>query len=410
MLDLLRGILWGLSGNAIKLLFPIITFSYVVRTVGIKYFGAITFAQTLISTLFILVDYGYNFFFIKKISQHKNDKHILSYVFHTVLFLKLSLFLITLFLFLMVSPFLGDYLLLCVLFLGVLFGQTILPTWFFHGIQQIRYSSLLNNLIHFILMVLLLSFIKTQSDYWKVPLFYSVAYISVGLFGVFMVYKRVDWVLPSIKNMYLYLRASSAMFVSSVFDTMYHQMPIIMLGAMTNPVQLGYYKVAHSIIQLVQNNFTYPIGQVIYPYLVRYYKKGYTYFWGKFSMLQLALFVAMLILSIGLYYSADWIIYLVVGKNTIYSSKILKFICFSLAFSTAGLSLVQYTNIIAKTKVVMYSSAFLACFYILFAYYYIQIGEAKGLAQLHLIVSAFTFLTCLSIIFFKHTFYKKYHE
>jgi PST family polysaccharide transporter len=130
------GSLYVLQG--VNYVLPVVVLlPYLVRVLGTEQIGLIFLAQALMQYFVVLTDYDFNLTASRDIAMYKEDSLKVRQIFSTVIFIKLSLMLLS-FLLLIVMVFSiprvrADWPVYLVSFLSVA-GTVLLPVWFFQGL------------------------------------------------------------------------------------------------------------------------------------------------------------------------------------------------------------------------------------------------------------------------------------
>lgn len=257
--------------QAANYLLPLITLPYLVRVLGPEKFGLIAFAQAFAQYFLVVIDYGFIFSATREISMHRDDIKKISLIFSSVFFVK-GLFLIAssfcfILLLIFIPKFGNDWLVYLYSF-GVIIGQALFPTWFFQGMEKMKYVTFLNILGKLIFTVLIFIFIRKQEDYINVPLITSIGFILIGIISLFIIHKdfKVRFTRIQYKDIMYQLYSGWHTFISLVAVALYTNTNVFILGIFANNTMVGYYSAAEKILLAIQKIIG-TISQSVFPYI-----------------------------------------------------------------------------------------------------------------------------------------------
>ena len=250
-------------------LIPLLILPYLVRTIGTKMFGLVMFAQTVATIFTLITDFGFSITGTRALSFLKKNNTKKGELFFGVMAIKFALIILLLFfLFALTSTsekFSQNKLIYYYSF-GVTIGMTIFPSWFFHGIQNMKVITIVNAVSRTLFAGLVFMFITKPEDFLLVPLFNSASYIITGLFGLFYALKFLKIKVPSIVFIFNLVKESFKLFLSNLSTSLYSSFNILIIGLLTNDTLTGVYASFEKIILALKNIYT-PIYQAVFPWL-----------------------------------------------------------------------------------------------------------------------------------------------
>ena len=191
------------------ILFPLLTYPYLLRVIGLELYGVIVFAQAIINYVSLVINFGFNMSGARKVAVYKEDKVLLSRIVSSTYLCKLILWLICLVVYLLIIslvPFFKDYYWVYVLSFLLTFNELLLPIWFFQGIEKMKYITIVNLSARLLFVVAIFLFVREREVF-----IYCVgkgenkivrdtyAGIEIGLSGEFPVV-RVEFVHTDLRE------------------------------------------------------------------------------------------------------------------------------------------------------------------------------------------------------------------
>ena len=263
--------------QGMNLILPLITFPYLVRVLGIENFGLLMFAQAFIVYFTMIVDYGFNLSGIREVSSNRNNKSKLIKIFSSIMIARFILVLLGLiFLTIIIFSFekFSENWELYYLTFGIVIGTALFPTWFFQGMEKMKYITVLTVIAKLIFTLSIFLFVTTEKDFIYVPLINSLGFIFVGIISLFIIFKDFDMKIKfqKCKRIKIQFIKGWHIFISKISINLYGATNTFILGIFTTDTIVGYYAIAEKVVRIITSLFA-PFYQTIYPHVVNIIKK-----------------------------------------------------------------------------------------------------------------------------------------
>jgi PST family polysaccharide transporter len=342
--------------QAITYLLPVVILPYLFRVIGPERFGLIAFAQAFVQYFMILTDYGFNISATKEISLCRHEHAKVCSAFSSVMTVKLglaflSLIMLSLIVF-FIPKFRNDWI-VYVLSFGVVIGNTIFPVWFFQGTEKMKHIADLNIAGGIIFAGLIFFFVKDPQDYLKVPLINSSVFLTTGLLGQYIVFRRfgVTFRFPGYENVRKQLKAGWDIFISIAAINAYTTTRVFAVGLLTNNTITGFYSIAERVANLFQ---TFPLtsfSQALFPRLSKIFQKNKAKAFKIMQRLQqITINIALLSLPL-VFLLSHLIVRIACGGDYPQTVLSLRLLLVSVFFVSANAFRVQFLLVCGKTYI-----------------------------------------------------------
>lgn len=257
--------------QGLNLLLPLITVPYLIRVLGVEYFGLLSFSFAFVTYFQIVTDYGFNATGTRDISLTIDD-----YVKHNLIFnqiMSAKLFLVTVSFILMMTlvfsfEIFRTYWVIYLFSFGSILGQAIFPVWYFQGVQKMKYITYLNLITKLVFTIALFIFVREKSDFYLVPVFNALGFIFAGVFALFYIHKdfNIRFQVQPLSGIIEQLQKSKYVFLSELKISLFTNTNTLILGILAGNHAVGYFSAAEKLVRAV-GNFQTPISNTIFPYL-----------------------------------------------------------------------------------------------------------------------------------------------
>ena len=389
---------------------PLITLPYLVRVLGVEYFGLLAFATATVAYFGIIVDYGFNLTATREISIHRDDKAKVTEIYSAVMMIKGVLIIVSFVLLTIVifsfDKFAQDATLYYLTFLFVI-GQALYPIWFFQGMERMKYITYLNILSKTIFTILIFVFVHEKSDYLWVPVLTALGALIAGIWAIALIKKQFDitFQLQSFETIKFYLADGWHVFISNLAISLYTTSTTFILGIFTNNTIVGYFAAAEQV-HVIISKLRDPVVNTFFPFINK--KAKYTQVGALKTSFTLAKYMFYLYLFFGVivFFFAKEIILLLFGEEYLPSLLILQIISFLPLLST--MSNIYGTQILLTfgyKKLFLKIYLFSMFFNLALALYLVPIFQQIGSAITIVVVE---FIVTISMLYFALKLKKEY--
>ncbi|WP_201352032.1 oligosaccharide flippase family protein [Hydrogenimonas urashimensis] len=269
--------------HGINMLLPLVTLPYLVRVLGVENYGLVNFALSVIMYFNILVSFGFELSATREISVNRDDSRKVTEIFSTVMLIKAFFaFVSFLLLGLLVNgiELLSRHAALYYATFGLVVGNVLFPTWFFQGMERMKYITFINVASRIAFTVLIFVFVKESDDYIYVPILNASGAILGGLYSLWLIFRRFGIkkiVLPTRATLRGQLRESFHFFLSRVAGNGAQHLATVIVGLCFGNLIVGYFSMVGKLT-MAFSSLGGILSQTIYPYMsrtrnIRFFKK-----------------------------------------------------------------------------------------------------------------------------------------
>jgi PST family polysaccharide transporter len=250
---------------------PMATLPYLVRVLGMEMYGMMAFAQSFAQYFAQLTDYGFNLSATRSIAKQSDNRATVSLIFCSVLVIKLILTLAGALALVaiigLVARFHQNSAFFFVAYAAVV-GGVLFPTWFFQGMEQMRYISVIIGISRLLGAVALFVFVHHPSDALLALGIQSIVPVFSGVIGLWIAFRKfhLRFVWPASADLKLALVEGWHLFISQAAVSLYTNTNVFLVGLLAGNLQAGYFSAAEKLIRAAQGLIA-PISQAVFPHV-----------------------------------------------------------------------------------------------------------------------------------------------
>lgn len=258
MASLKKNVIYSSILTTANYLFPLLTYPYVSRVLGVDNIGICNFVDSIINYFILFSVLGLNTIAIREIAKNKDNKAELSSTFSSIIFLNTITTGIAL-LVLIVSIFLVPDL-NChkeLMFMGAfkLIFNYLLIEWLYKGLEDFRYITIRSVIIRTLYVASVFIFVRDSSDY---VIYYLLSVLTIVINAIINLgYSRK---LVSITFRNINIRTLLVPFFTlgfyQILTSFHTTFNVVYLGFVSGTTEVGFFTTATKIHALILSMFT----------------------------------------------------------------------------------------------------------------------------------------------------------
>lgn len=347
--------------NAIKtlssIIFPLITFPYISRTLLPENVGKINFGLSIISYFSLLASLGITTYAIRECSAVRGDRAKLSdmasqifsinIITTTVAYMALALTLIF-------CRRLEGYRMLIVIQSLSIVAATFGADWLNCAMEDFRYITIRSIFFQLVSLILMFIFVHRPEDYMKYAFISLVSSAGANVANIWYRKKyckvRLIWDVRNGIEWKKHMAPIIYLFVMILAQTIFNSVDSTMLGLMHGDWEVGIYSAAHKMSNII-TQLVASLLWVIMPRMSYYFSEG-DYGQINYLLRKILGFNVLLGLpcAVGTFMLSDDIVRMIAGSEFMEASVVLRILMVGFVFNLFGGSFLGNTILLPSKK------------------------------------------------------------
>lgn len=265
-----RNYFFNLLLSISNILFPIISFPYVSKTVGPAGVGKVQFVSSYAQYFALIAALGIPVYGVREIAKNKHDRNKLNLVFSelSVIYFTTSVVLTLIYVatLIYIPYFNHDHNLYLWSIVLVLCSFTSID-WFYEGLEQFRTVAIRSILVRVLSLILMFLLIRHSSDYYWYLLIIIFTTLTNNGINMVRLHRSVSIKLKGL-NLKRHLKPLLLIFSTTIATSMYTMLDTILLGFLADTRAVGLYTAAVKLTKIAIPIVT-SMGMVLVPSLAK---------------------------------------------------------------------------------------------------------------------------------------------
>lgn len=246
-----KNFIYNIMYQILALIIPLITAPYISRAVGVDGVGINSYTYSIVYYFMLFTLLGVNNYGNRTVAKNRDDKTSLSKTFWGIYIIQFIMGIIMLLTYIIFIYFRDSEYRYFSLLQSIYIVSSILDiNWLFFGLEKFKLTIMRNTMIKILGMLLIFIFIKNEHDLYKyIIISSSTTLLSQILLWPF-VRTYVGFSRVTKEDIIKHIKPNLILFIPVISVSLYKIMDKIMLGHLTNVIEVGYYENAEKIINI----------------------------------------------------------------------------------------------------------------------------------------------------------------
>lgn len=256
-------------------IFPIITFPYVSRVLSPVGIGKYSFASSVASYFITFSQLGIPVYGIRICSQVRDNKQKLSQTVFELYCIHFATSFLSYIIFIFaisgIPRLSADKELMLIYSIGIFFTM-LGADWVYRALEKFSYITIRSIVFKFISVIAMFLLVRDSSDYIVYAVISVFAGVGSNLLNFINLKKYIKFKKLQKPSIIKHIKPILVFFSMSIATTIYTNLDSVMLGFMSNDVEVGYYSAAIKMKTILVSIVT-SLGTVLLPRISYYIKK-----------------------------------------------------------------------------------------------------------------------------------------
>lgn len=246
-----KNLIYNLIYQILILIIPFITAPYLSRTVGANGVGTYSYTYSIVYYFVIISMLGINNYGNREIAKNRGNKEKLSETFWGIYIIECITTIAMLILYIIYTiVFSNQYKDIALIQTIFIVASLFDVNWFFFGMEKFKSTITRNTIIKIITTVLIFVFVKNNNDIWKYTLIMSgMTFLSQIILWPILL-KNINFMPIKKIEFKKHIKPCVVLFIPVIAISIYKLMDKIMIGAITDVNEVGYYENGEKIISI----------------------------------------------------------------------------------------------------------------------------------------------------------------
>ncbi|ABO51543.1 polysaccharide biosynthesis protein [Desulforamulus reducens MI-1] len=274
MSSIKRNVIYNISYQILALIVPLTTAPYISRVLGADGIGIYSYTFSIAHYFVLFTMLGVLNYGNRSISRVRDDDKLRSSTFWSIYIFQLLTGLVILILYGIYVGFFyeGNKLVALIQYIYVISG-VIDISWFYFGIEKFKLTTLISGITKVVNLLAILLLIKRADQVWLYAGIVSGGLLINAVIYWILLPKYIHWERISWRQICMHIKPNLMLFIPVIAVSIYKYMDKIMLGAMANMTEVGYFENAEKLINIPSAIIT-AVGIVMLPRIANIVANG----------------------------------------------------------------------------------------------------------------------------------------
>lgn len=259
-----KNFFYNASYQVLALILPLITTPYISRIMGAENVGIYSYAYSIASYFGLFILLGLNNYGNRTIAGVRENKEKLSKTFWSIYAMQLLFGIMIVAIYLLYCTFIAQNRLMALIQLFYLISVMLDINWFFFGLEQFKLTVTRNTIIKVLTVTSILCFVKSVNDLYIYAMIMVIGPLISQLYLWLFLRKYISFSKISWNDIIKHIVPNFTLFIPVIAISLYTTMAKILLGSMTNMIEVGYFESANKLT-IIPSTAISALGTVMLP-------------------------------------------------------------------------------------------------------------------------------------------------